>query len=263
MNNNKLSCLVLTYNEAANIRNLLDSLHWLQDILIIDSGSTDETLSYIAMYGNVSVVTRKFDTFANQCNFGLSQLSSDWVLSLDADYVVTCDLQSQIRYMLSLDSKDYSDSYDAYKIPFKYCINGKSIRSGLLPPRICLYRRTLAHYIDVGHAHKVQINGKIGKINAFLLHNDRKPLKRWIQSQIKYQKIEGDMLKVAKVSDLAVQDRLRRNSFAAPFVAFFICLTLRGGILDGKEGLIYAFQRLVAESLLYLSMHVQEAGMDE
>ena len=215
------------------------------------------------MYKNTTVLTRKFDTFANQCNFGLSQLSSEWVLSLDADYVVTRDLQTQIRYILSSNSKHSSDSFDAFKIPFKYCINGKQIRSGLLPPRICLYRRSLAKYIDVGHAHKVQINGRIGKIDAFLLHNDRKPLERWIHSQIKYQKIEGDMLKVADVSNLAIQDKFRKNSFTAPFVAFIICLTLRGGILDGKEGLIYAFQRLVAESLLYLSMHVQEAGMDE
>ena len=81
-----MTALVLTFNEAPNIERTLEAVKWAQRILVVDSGSTDATLDIVARYPQARVVTRPFDTFANQCNFGLSQISSEWVLSLDADF---------------------------------------------------------------------------------------------------------------------------------------------------------------------------------
>jgi glycosyltransferase involved in cell wall biosynthesis len=252
---NRLSVLLITYNEEPNIYRTLSSLNWISDILIIDSGSTDKTLDIIAEFPNTRVIHRTFDTFANQCNFGLSYIKSEWILSLDADYVLPPALSSEIYQILNLSTHDNRNT--AYQIKFRYCINGKPIRSGLLPPRTCLYRRELATYEDQGHGHRVVVPGKVGMLKNRIYHDDRKSILTWLVNQSRYQNSEAKMLSHSLLKELPTQDLIRKFSFLAPFSAFFMCLFLRGGIFDGKEGVIYAFQRVIAESLLYMYMHTK------
>ena len=89
-----LTALILTYNEEANIARTLDHLRWLDSILVIDSGSSDATLAILAEHVTVKVLHRPFDSFADQCNFGLDQITTPWVLSMDADYRVPPALAS-------------------------------------------------------------------------------------------------------------------------------------------------------------------------
>jgi glycosyltransferase involved in cell wall biosynthesis len=78
--------LIITFDEAPNIARTLDKLAWARRIVIVDSGSTDGTVDVVACYPQVSLFKRAFDSLADQCNFGLAQVESEWVLSLDADY---------------------------------------------------------------------------------------------------------------------------------------------------------------------------------
>ena len=78
--------LIITFDEAPNIARTLDKLTWARRIVVVDSGSTDGTLDVLARYPQVELFKRAFDSFADQCNFGLTQVESEWVLSLDADY---------------------------------------------------------------------------------------------------------------------------------------------------------------------------------
>lgn len=250
-----LSALVITYNEEANIYRTLSSIQWIPNVLILDSGSTDRTIEIVNGFRNTKVLYRDFDTFANQCNYGLMNIDSEWVLSLDADYIITSSLAYEIQTLLTPIDLNETILYDAYKASFRYCVNGKPIRSGLLPPRACLYKRKCARYVDEGHGHRVLINGRTGQLLNRILHDDRKSIGSWLDSQKKYQSIEATMLSSTDSTTLPIQDLLRKHTFLAPFVAFFMCIFLRGGIFDGKEGLIYALQRVVAESLLFLSMH--------
>lgn len=91
-----ISALILTYNEAPNIGRTLERLAWADEIVVIDSFSTDETLEIIGKFPRTRVLQRKFDTFAGQCNFGLENVRTDWVLSLDADYVLSDELIAEI-----------------------------------------------------------------------------------------------------------------------------------------------------------------------
>lgn len=246
-----LTVLLLTYNEEANIERTLAGLQWVSSILAIDSGSTDRTLEMLASLSTVTIRYRPFDSFAEQCNFGLELIKTKWVLSLDADYIVTPALAEEISVFLKTANPQ---SFTGFEIPFIYCIAGKPLRGTLLPPRICLYRTEGARYHNDGHGHRVHVSGKIGRFRHAILHDDRKPLDRWLASQQRYLAIETLKLKATPWSQLSIADRLRLKTPLAPLAALVLCLVMKGGILDGWQGWTYAFQRCYAEILLKLML---------
>lgn len=244
--------LILTFNEAPNIDRTLQRLTWAKRIIVIDSYSTDETIEILQSYPQVEIFQRKFDTFANQCNYGLEKVKTDWVLSLDADYIVTDDLVAEI------DTLPEESLVDGYFVRFKYCVFGKPLRGTLLPPREVLFRREKGAYVDDGHAHRLRVNGQSSILSSYLYHDDRKPLSRWVWAQDRYMIIEAKKLLETPDSELSFGDRLRKQKILAPFVILFYCLILKGGILDGWAGWYYAFQRIMAEILLAIRLTEKE-----
>ena len=96
-----LSALILTYNERENIGRTLTALRWIPEVVLLDSFSSDDTIALAkAAHAGVKVVQRRFDSFAGQCNFGLTEIKTEWVLSIDADYVITNELQDEIRSLI-------------------------------------------------------------------------------------------------------------------------------------------------------------------
>jgi glycosyltransferase involved in cell wall biosynthesis len=245
--------LILTYNEAPNIERVLGRLRWAKQIVIIDSFSTDDTLNIIAQFPQVQVYQRRFDSFADQCNYGLSKITTDWVLSLDADYILNDTL---VDHLSTLDFDAHSLA--GYQARFKYAIYGKPVRGSMYPPRTILYAKNRAHYVNDGHGHKVIIEGTVGKLNGFAHHDDRKSLSHWFASQDKYLKKEADKLANTPLSNLGFNDRLRKLIVIAPLAAGFYCLIVKGGILDGWRGFFYAFQRVFAEIMLSLRLIEQK-----
>src|SRR6267143_5624762 len=112
----EITVLILAYNEAPNIGRTLQRLRWASRIVIVDSFSTDETLAVASSFPNVEIIQRRFESFARQCNFGLEHICSLWVLSLDADYVLSDELVTE---MASLKS---DTSVSGYRVRFHYCI---------------------------------------------------------------------------------------------------------------------------------------------
>ncbi|MBW4571458.1 MAG: glycosyltransferase family 2 protein [Tolypothrix carrinoi HA7290-LM1] len=247
----EITPLILTYNEAANIDRTLQHLSWAKKIVVIDSYSTDETLEILNSYLRVQLMQRKFDTHATQWNYGLEQVTSAWVLSLDADYIITDELTAEIA---SLPADGDIDGYFAF---FKYCVFGKPLRGTILPPRQVLFRQEKAIYIDDGHTQLLKINGKSGMLSSYIHHDDRKPLSRWLWSQDRYMVIEAKKILETANSELSLGDRIRKQKILAPFIVLFYCLIVKGGIFDGWHGWYYALQRILAEILL--AIHLIEA----
>jgi glycosyltransferase involved in cell wall biosynthesis len=247
-----VTALLLTWNETANINRTLARLDWVPEIVVIDSGSTDGTLAILAEHPGVRILHRGFDSFASQCNFGLGQIRSEWVLSLDADYGIP---EALAEAMPSLLRRADREDLAGYSLPFRYCIDGQPLRGSLLPPRTCLYRTQLGRYRDEGHGHRVVIEGAVAALNMPILHDDRKPLERWLGSQQKYLRIEAANLLGTPSRRLSWVDRLRKHTPLSPLAALTFCLLIRGGLFDGRAGLIYALQRTYAELLLMLMLH--------
>lgn len=244
----QITPLILTYNEAPNIGRTLEQLRWAPDIVVVDSFSDDDTLEIISAFPQARVFQRKFDSHERQWNSGLKEtgIKSDWVMALDADFILSPELINEIKYLQA------ASDITGYRAPFVFCIHGRKLRGAICPPGIFLYRREDAEYVMDGHTQKLKLNGRVETLGAPILHDDRKSLARWFSSQKRYQQLEARKILGTPPARMDLADRVRRMRFVAPLTVFFYCLIIRGGIFDGRAGWFYAFQRMAAESMLSL-----------
>ena len=245
----EITAVIITFDEAPNLDRVLGKLAWVPRILVIDSGSVDGTRDIIARHPQAELIDRAFDSFAAQCNFGLAQVRTEWVLSLDADYELNDAL---VEELLAL--REPEQNVGGYRASFVYRIYGRPLRGTLYPPRTVLYRRRGAHYENEGHGHRVAIDGAVRSLRGVIFHDDRKPLSRWFASQQSYARLEADHLLSAPSAALSRADRIRRLGWPAPILVFLYVLFGKGCILDGWAGWYYALQRLLAETMIALEL---------
>ena len=250
----QITPLILTYNEESNLERTLHQLAWAKDIVIVDSFSNDDTLGIASRFNKTRIYQRPFDSHQNQWTFGLKEtkINTPWVLALDADYVLT---EGFISELATLKPGPHVNGYTAQ---FIYCLNGKRLRSGIYPAVDVLYRADKATYEQDGHTHRVDIQGEKGLLHSKILHDDRKPLRRWFLSQINYAELEAKKLRSSHPGSLGFADRIRTWRVVSPPAVLFYCLVIRGGVFEGWAGVFYAFQRMFAE--LLLSLHLLGDG---
>jgi glycosyltransferase involved in cell wall biosynthesis len=245
---NDITPLVIAFNEAANIGRTLDQLTWARRIVVIDSGSTDETLEIVRSYPQAELIYKTFDNFAEQCNFGNAQVATPWVLSLDADYELSDELVKELSRLRP------DPETGGYQARFIYRIYGRPLRGTLYPPRVVLHRTDRAHYRNEGHGHRVVVAGKILPLSGVIFHDDRKPLPRWFNSQLRYAGQEAEHLMAANRKALRAADKIRLAAWPSPLAVFLYTLIFKGCILDGWTGWYYALQRLLAEIMISLEI---------
>jgi glycosyltransferase involved in cell wall biosynthesis len=245
-----ITVLILSYNEEANIGRTLDALSLFPEIVVLDSGSTDATLSVVARYPNVRCVTRPFDTHERQWNYGLTScgIERPWVLALDADYLVSAELVKEIAALSP------TDDVAGYHAAFRYRIFGRALRATLYPPIAVLYRRCLAKYVQDGHTQRVVIVGSVKNLRCHVDHDDRKPLTRWLSAQQRYAALEADYLLATPRILLGRNDRIRLRGWPAPILVFLYALVVKGCLFDGWPGWYYVMQRTFAEIILSLEL---------
>jgi len=248
--------VILTYNEAANIGRSLERLTWAPQVIIVDSGSTDDTLAIAGRFPNVRTVQRPFDTHAQQWRFATAEtgITSDWILRLDADYMMEPALREEIAALAP------APSTAAYQIAFTYCIHGKPLRASLYPALPILFRRGRESFLQDGHTEKLRIDGPVVPLRNRLLHDDRKSLGRWLQSQSRYQLAEAKKLTSRPWSELSWPDRLRCTRVLGPLAVAVHCLFVKRLIFDGTAGLFYTSQRVAADVML--SMHLLRRDLE-
>jgi len=241
---NNITPIISTYNEAPNIERVLNRLSWAKEVLVIDSFSTDQTLEICAQFNNVRVIQNAYTGPTDQSNFGLKQdIKTDWVMSMDADYVLTSELENELAELTP------DATIKAFEISFEYLIDGQVLRGSLYPPRTALYQHKFANYQRDGHTQRVKINGLVSQLTHKFQHDDRKPYDRWLASQRKYANQEAQKLNQSKWHTLSWPDRLRYLG-VAPLAIIPYTLIVKGLALNGVSGFKYAWQRLIAEIYL-------------
>jgi len=239
----EITPVILTFDEAPNIGRCLERLAWAKDIVVVDSGSSDETVQICGRHPQVRLFTRPFDTHAAQWNFAITEtgIASAWILSLDADYMLTKPLVEELAALRP------AASSDGYWLGFRYAVMGRVLRSGIYPPVLALLRRGKSRYLQDGHTQRAVVDGASGKLVNRAIHDDQKSLARWLRSQHAYAVLEAEKL---ESGGGGMKRWLRsRTPLAAPLMAAY-CLIWRGGILEGPSGWYYAAQRTLAEAMI-------------
>lgn len=244
-----LTGIVLTLNEAANIDHCLRRLTWLRRVVLVDSGSQDDTLAIARRYSNVDVFHRPFDNHAAQWNYALRQtgIDTEWVLCLDADYLVPESFVTEAHALMT------NERYGAYRAAFDFVVGGAAIGKGLYGDVPVLVRRSGVEYVQKGHTQRAMITGEVGRIMARFTHHDRKSLALWTRAQYRYAALEANYL-ASSDRQLDWRDKVRRNVPYAPLLCFAYLLFIRGMLFQGRAARMYAYQRLIAESLLRLQL---------
>jgi glycosyltransferase involved in cell wall biosynthesis len=237
--------VLLTHNEVQNIARTLSHLAWAKDIVVVDSGSTDGTLAVLASLPNVRVFKRSFDSHGNQWRYAVeeTQIATDWILRLDADYQVSDALVAEIAAL------DPNAPVSAYRVSFDYAIFSRNLLSSLYPANTVLLRKGRFSVRDKGHTEAWDVNGPVATLSAVIIHDDWKATGQWLIGQARYMQRELDYLHIDK-GGLVRWLRLRPPLM--PIAVFLYCLFGKGLLFNGRAGIFYALQRMVAEAALSL-----------
>jgi glycosyltransferase involved in cell wall biosynthesis len=246
----QITPIIITYNEAENIERSLSRLSWARDVVLVDSFSRDDTLKIANQFGNVRIYQREFDDFARQWRFALEDtgISTEWVLALDADYILTDGLIDEFEALTP------TGATTAYRATFRYCIHGRPVFGSLYQPVTVLFRLDKGHFIQQGHAYRLHVDGETLPLHHPIFHDDRKPLARWLATQTEYARQEARYIVTTEWGKLRLSGKIRALRFPAPFLAFFVSLFWKGAVLSGPRGLLYAFQRMLSEVMIVIAL---------
>lgn len=227
----KLSVAIITFNEEANIRRTLESVAWADEIVVVDSGSTDGTLDICKAFTD-KVYHQPWLGYATQKNMAIERTSGDWVLSLDADEPIERDLAEEIGSILSS-----SMSLDGYKIPRKTFFLGTWVRHGGWYPdyNLRLFRRGKGRFSERAVHEALHVDGSIGFTRNAILHYAYPDLASYMDSINRYSSLA---VNVAKAKAPGWFRTSWINILLRPIATFLLKYFVRLGFLDGKHGLV-------------------------
>jgi glycosyltransferase involved in cell wall biosynthesis len=235
-----LSVAIITLNEEANLARTLSSVQFADEIVLIDSNSTDRTAEIAQSFG-AKVFIEPWKGFAAQKNSAIDKCSSTWVLSIDADEELTPELQTELRAFLQSETANP----EAYRIPVRHVVLLRPIRHGGYYPdlKLRLFRRNAAaapspiRFSERAVHESIQCTGPIGQLQSDLLHHGYPTLETYIEHMNRYSTLGAQLL--------VSRGRLSRNPVAflanvvaVPVLTFLSNYIFRLGFLDGREGLL-------------------------
>jgi glycosyltransferase involved in cell wall biosynthesis len=224
-----LSVIIITKNEFDQIRECLESVQWADEIVVLDSGSTDGTVNICREFTE-KVFETDWPGFGQQKNRALEKTTGDWVISIDADERVSPELRQEIEQAMS------SQQYQGYKIPRSSYYCGRRIHhSGWCPDYIVrLFRRDSSRFTDsLVHEH-VEVQGPVGRLRAPLIHYSFGNFEEVLDKVNRYSTYNAEMLMKAGKSS-SVLKATSRGLWA--FIKTYI---FRAGFLDGRHGFMLA-----------------------
>lgn len=237
----RISAAIITFNEERNIARAIESLRCCDEVVVVDSGSTDRTVEIAGKLG-ARVVENPWPGYAQQKNYAAVQCQHDWILSIDADEALSEALEAEIWQL-----KKHGPARDAYTMPRMAQYLGKWIQhSGWYPDRkIRLYDRRKAQWEGKYVHESVKPHGTVGELDGNLLHFTCSSLSEHLKTMDRYTTLAAEEL-VA---------RGRRISWprlvADPVWTFFRTYLFQRGFLDGVEGLAIAWMAALYNFLKY------------
>lgn len=222
-----ISALIICYNEAQHIEAAIQQVDFADEIIVVDSFSTDNTFDLLKQIPKVKAIQKKFISFPDQRNFAISQATHDWVLFLDADERIPQTLQAEIISTVN------NPKFDAYKIRRQFFFNHQKIRfSGLQSDAIYrLFNKYKSKYDDNILVHEqLVVNGTSGILKNKMLHYSFSDWTHFKQKMEHYATLQAKQL-----FEQSKKPTVFKVIFK-PFYKFIYNYVLRLGFLDGKAG---------------------------
>ncbi|CAH0997655.1 hypothetical protein EMA8858_03789 [Emticicia aquatica] len=240
----KVSVVIITLNNNRTIRAVLAAIvGWADEILIVDSGSTDETINVANEFG-CKTMYRKFDGFGTQKYFAVEQAKNDWIFIVDADEVVTKELKDEIDIVLQ------SADYQGYMIPNTLVFLGGIMRYGreYKMPHLRLFNKKFGNYNDREVHEDVVLNGKIAVLKNHVLHYSYANLAEVFQKMNNYStRGASELYKRGKKASLLKII----TKFPITFLTEYL---VRLNFLNGYRGFVWAFSQAVYATMKYLKL---------
>jgi glycosyltransferase involved in cell wall biosynthesis len=237
----KITATIITFNEERNIARAIESLRCCDEILIVDSGSTDRTTELAEKLG-ARVIEANWRGYAGQKNWAAEQAAYDWILSLDADETLSEALEAEIWNL-----KKSGPRFDGYTMPRLARYMGRWIlHSGWYPDsKLRLYDRRQAKWVGDFVHESVAVRGRVGHLQGNLLHFTCESLAEHMKTMERYTTLAAQ-----EIASRRIQVPLYRVLFSPPW-AFFKSYFLDAGFLDGSEGLTISYMAAFYTFLKY------------
>ncbi len=243
---NKISAVIITLNSAATLEATLNALKWCDEIVVVDSGSSDATQD-IALRHGCRFFDHPFDGYGAQKQYATSLASHDWILSIDSDEVVSAELQAELKSLFSGDDLPYA----GFRIPISLVFMGRLFRHGkeanLLHLR--LYNRKFGGFNDDKLHEKVVVQGAVKKLKNVIIHHSYRDLAHYFDKFNRFTSYAAiDALrKKKKVSQLKILLKFP----AAFFIAYFLQLNF----LNGFPGFVWSVNSAYYNLVKYLKLY--------
>jgi len=230
---NTLSVVLITQNEASNLPRTLKSVSWAQEIVVVDSGSTDETLA-LSRTAGAQVFQESWKGFAAQKNAAIGHATCDWILSLDADEEVTPELAREIQAILA-----ETPPFSSYRIPRLNHFMGRPLRhGGYWPdPKLRLFKRGWAKFAERAVHETMESGGPTGELRNPILHHCYPTIEEYVEHVNRYSTLSAWML-IGTGRAPQNTAALIWHSIVNPVATFLYNYIFRLGFLDGPEGLL-------------------------
>jgi glycosyltransferase involved in cell wall biosynthesis len=226
----RLSVVVVTRNEEDRLRAALESVAWADEIVVVDAESDDKTVT-IAREFTDQVIVRPWPGYAAQKNVAIDRATGDWILSLDADEIVSTELTAEIRRVLAGDGPA-----DGYAVPRRNIFWGRWVRHGGLYPdwQLRLFRRGLGRFVARAVHESVRVDGHVERLAGHLEHRSYRDVGDLLARADRYAALAAADA-VAQGRSSGVRDLVLR-----PLGRFVSMYVVRGGCLDGWRGFLLA-----------------------
>lgn len=241
---NSLSVILITKNEAESIPRCLRSVDFADDLVVVDSGSEDDTVALCEQHGARVVVT-DWPGFGPQKQRALDLARGDWVLSIDADEWLSPALRDEIQTLLA-----GTPTHNAYEIPRESSYCGRTIRHGGWSPDYCLrlFRRTTGRFTPVPVHERIEVSGSIGRLQHPLGHEAFVDLEEVLRKVNQYSGLGARQLHAQGVKGSLGKAVLKG------LWAFLRTWLLKGACLDGREGFMLAVSNAEGTYYKYLKL---------
>jgi glycosyltransferase involved in cell wall biosynthesis len=263
-----VTVLILTKNEELAIESCIKSVQSFHQVIVVDSGSTDNTKIIAESYGAQTVDftwNRKYPK-KKQWSMELSVIQNDWVLFLDADEIVSKELVEEINNELMSQN---DENIVAFEIPILYSFMGKFLNHGHKVKKISLVNRKYCNFPVLNDLHVANMweveghyqpiyQGRLGKLSSSLKHLDPDPLYDYFARHNRYSDWESELAVDLNLSLSVLDSRSRQGKFFnrlpfKPIIFFIYSYFIRRGLLDGRAGFNYA----VALSFYYWQISIK------